>query len=95
MTVSVAVSAGRLTAGVTAGVSISGMASLSPWFSLTGSMDDLNTALAGLWYVCDAADACAAGAQEITVKVDDLGYTGSGGPLQASASVTVLVENGT
>jgi hypothetical protein len=94
MRVAVSVSAGRLTAGVTSGLSITGTAVASPGFSVTGAMDDVNRALAGLWYVCKDSDACTAGAHVLSVTVDDLGHTGLGGPLQATAEMLLTVVDG-
>ncbi len=56
--------------------------------SFTGTLADINTALSGLTY---QGDANFNGSDALAVHIDDLGNTGSGGPLTADASVDINV----
>jgi CheY-like chemotaxis protein len=60
--------------------------------ALNGPLLRINAALAAMQYTCRAADFCSsAGADSVSVRADDNGFTGTGGALTATATVTVNV----
>ncbi|MFM2152867.1 MAG: hypothetical protein RL199_1302, partial [Pseudomonadota bacterium] len=82
-----AVSHGTLKLGSTSGVTVdepNGASSLT----LSGTVSNLNVALASLTYMPEANFN---GTETLTVDVDDLGNTGSGGPLKDSKNVVIHV----
>lgn len=92
ITVAVICASGRLTLGVRGGLSFSEGEGLSdPVLRFSGGIDDANRALESLSYRCSSAYECGAGVHNITVEVDDNGFTGRGGPMSASAIFTVKV----
>lgn len=73
-------------------VFVHGKGDLSKQISLRGAIPDINNALLNMWYICQAQDGCISGAQDtLTIMVDDDGFIGLGGPLQAHAHIKVLV----
>ncbi len=68
---------------------ITGGAINTETITLTGTLSQLNAALAGLTYLSSKA---AGGLNELTVVVNDLGNTGSGGPLSATSIVPITVD---
>jgi len=58
-------------------------------FSIEGPWELLNTALDGLTYRPDSGYA---GTDSLAIKVDDLGNYGEGGPKQATATVSIVVN---
>lgn len=83
------VTSGTLTLSGTTGLTFStgdGTADASMQFS--GTLVDVNAALAGLTY---APLANFAGVDQLTITVDDLGSTGSGGPQTDTDTVAIVV----
>lgn len=92
VSVAVICASGRLSLGVRGGLSFSEGEGLSdPVLRFSGAIDDANRALASLSYRCPSAYGCGPGMHSITVEVDDNGFTGSGGPMSASATFTLKV----
>ena len=80
---------GVLTLAGTTGLSfVSGDGTADASMSFTGELTDINAALDGLGF---APDLNYNGAASVQITTDDLGNTGSGGPLSASDSVAVTV----
>lgn len=92
ISVAIICASGRLSLGVRGGLSFSEGEGLSdPVVRFSGAIDDANRALASLSYRCSSAYECGPGTHSITVEVDDNGFTGSGGPMSASATFPVKV----
>ncbi|MBX9582155.1 MAG: hypothetical protein K2X87_17765 [Gemmataceae bacterium] len=82
-----AADAGTLTLSTTAGLTfLTGDGTADPTIVATGTLTSLNAALAGLAYITPLNDYRLV---TLTVTVDDQGYTGTGGPLTATATVPV------
>jgi serralysin len=81
--VSLGVTRGTLTLGTAAGTGDTAV-------TLTGTLDAVNTALAGLTYRPTPGYV---GGDQLTVTVDDLGNTGAGGPKTATATAAITVNN--
>ncbi|MFO0751249.1 MAG: Ig-like domain-containing protein [Myxococcota bacterium] len=79
---------GKVSLGTTAGLHIASGANGSRAVALTGRIDAMNAALATLAY---AGDRDYVGADIVTVTIDDLGNSGVGGELSASAPIAVEV----
>lgn len=95
VTVALTASGGRLSLGVRGGLSFSEGEGISdPVLQFSGAIDDANIALATLSYRCSSADGCSAGTHNVTVTVDDNGFTGEGGALSAKATFNVHVSVG-
>jgi len=57
-----------------------------------GTLDDLNLAVEELRYACDPERSqCNVGTDVVTLVINDKGYSGEGGPLATTVSVTVTV----
>ena len=83
------VTSGTLTLSGTTGLAFSaGDGSADAGMQFTGTLVDVNAALAGLTY---APLANFAGADQLTITVDDLGSTGSGGPQTDTDTVAIAV----
>eukprot|EP00953_Heterococcus_sp_UTEX-ZZ885_P018463 10310-Heterococcus_DN1.PRE.5 len=90
MTVTVAAERGRLSLGSINGLTFtSGSGRLDREFTVTAAIDDVNAALATLMYTC--GEGCSSGSDTVTVTADDNGYTGKGGALQDTATISFLV----
>jgi hypothetical protein len=87
MTVTLTVNEGTLTLAST--TLITGGRNASETITLTGTLSQLNAALTGLSYLSSKA---AGGLNELTIVVNDLGNTGSGGPLSATSIVPITVD---
>lgn len=93
VTVDIAADHGRLTLGMRGGLTMvlgQGISDAAVRFS--GAIDDANRALAALSYRCAEDNGCRPGEHRITVSVDDNGFTGKGGPMNATASFSVHVS---
>lgn len=94
ISVAVVCTNGSLSLGARAGLSfIEGDGVSDPVLRFTGAIDDANRALASLNYRCSSLDECGEGVHDITVSVDDNGFTGSGGALSANATFSVQVDS--
>ncbi|CAM9224808.1 unnamed protein product, partial [Ectocarpus fasciculatus] len=93
VSVAVVCASGRLSLGARAGLSFSeGEGVSDPVLRFGGAIDDANRALATLSYHCSSLYDCVAGMHEISVTVDDNGFTGKGGALSANATFSVTVD---
>lgn len=93
VSVAVVCANGRLSLGARGGLSFSeGEGVSDPVLKFGGAIDDANRALATLSYHCSSLYYCAAGTHEISVTVDDNGFTGKGGALSANATFSVTVD---
>ncbi|MBI4325792.1 MAG: tandem-95 repeat protein, partial [Chloroflexi bacterium] len=88
MQVSLTAIHGTLTLERTAGLTALAGANESANLAVEGTLEDLNLALATLSY---RGETDFHGADTVTVTVDDLGNTGTGGPLSASKSIGITV----
>jgi hypothetical protein len=89
LSVTLSASSGAFTLSTTTGLSfITGDGTNDPTVIFTGALVAINAALDGMTYT-PAADFN--GADTITIAVNDQGNTGAGGPLTASANITVIV----
>ena len=61
--------------------------------SMRGSLDVVNNALSQMLYICKSSDSlCVTGYKdELTISVNDEGFTGRGGPLTATASISITI----
>jgi len=93
ISVRVSVALGRLSFPLQAGLSLpQGRGFLDRVTSLLGPIARVNTALAAMQYQCRVADGCLQGLQDqLTVTVDDLGFSGRGGPLSASKLLQINI----
>jgi hypothetical protein len=74
-------------------VFVHGSGDLSRQISLRGSIADINNALLNMWYICRSQDGCSTGTNDVLMLlVDDDGFKGLGGPLQASAQINIEVK---
>jgi ELWxxDGT repeat protein len=90
ITVSVLAERGRLSLGAINGLTFtSGNGRLDREFTVTAAIDEVNAALATLLYTCGAG--CSSGTDTVTVTADDNGYTGKGGALQDTATISIIV----
>lgn len=61
--------------------------------SLNGPIDKVNSVLSSMTYICRSIDPCASmSLDSISVTVNDEGFTGLGGGLVATASVSILIQ---
>lgn len=92
LSVAVIAADGRLSLDRREGLSFSEGEGISdPALRFSGSIDDANSALATLSYRCSSVNGCIAGSHNVTVFVDDNGFTGRGGPLSATATFAIEV----
>jgi CheY-like chemotaxis protein len=69
-----------------------GKGDLDRLISIRGGLDAVNKALRSLLYVCRLQDGCFPKYFDtISIKVNDEGFTGKGGPLSASATIKVFL----
>lgn len=93
VSVAVVCASGLLSLGARSGLSFSeGEGVSDPVLRFSGAIDDANRALATLSYRCLSLFGCGAGVHDITVSVDDNGFTGKGGALAANATFSVQVD---
>lgn len=93
ISVTVAVGNGRLSLGERGGLSFSEGGGFSdPILRFSCGIDDANRALATLNYICSSSSGCGPGTHNVTVIVDDNGFTGEGGPMEAHATFGVQVS---
>lgn len=60
--------------------------------SIRAPIDVVNTALSTLQYMCTSIDKCQQGHVDVcTIEVDDEGFSGKGGAMQASGTISILV----
>lgn len=86
--ISLCVVDGRLTLGSTSGLAIVSGANGASALKLTGSVVDLNSAINGLVY---SPNRDFNGSDLLTIQIDDLGNSGSGGARSASATISISV----
>lgn len=93
VSVAVVCASGHLSLGARGGLSFAeGEGIFDPVLRFSGAIDDANRALATLSYRCSSLHECGEGVHDITMSVDDNGFTGSGGALSANATFSVHVE---
>lgn len=93
ISVTVAVGSGRLSLGERGGLSFSEGGGFSdPVLRFSGGIDDANRALTTLNYLCSSSSGCGPGTHNVTISVDDNGFTGEGGPMEAKATFSVEVS---
>lgn len=93
VSVAVVCASGHLSLGARGGLSfIEGEGISDPVLRFSGAIEDANRALATLSYRCSSLYECGEGVHDITVSVDDNGFTGSGGALSANATFSVHVD---
>ncbi|MBI1310969.1 tandem-95 repeat protein [bacterium] len=99
--VSLGVSHGALTLSTTSGLSFSfsdvngtsaGDGTADAAMTFRGTVNAVNVALSGLRYIPTANYNSSAGAESLTVSVNDLGNTGSGGAKTASGAIAISVS---
>jgi hypothetical protein len=82
---------GTLTLGNTSGITIvSGSASGGGGVAFTGTIPNLNAALNGLVFTPATNNV---GSATLQIVTDDVGNTGSGGPLSATSSIPITIES--
>jgi hypothetical protein len=60
--------------------------------SIRGDINDVNTILANLLYTCRSQDGCMSGYKDVcSVMVDDEGFYGTGGNMQAFSEIAVAI----
>jgi hypothetical protein len=93
ISVLLSVSYGSLSLPVTSGVSLSvGTGYLDKTEGLNGPLEAVNTAMQSLVYSCASTDLCAQlGSDSIRVLVNDNGFSGKGGALTATSTLSVIV----
>lgn len=79
---------GVLSVDLSSGITITGGANDSALVEFTGTETELNDALDGLIYTPDISYL---GPDTLSINVDDLGNSGSGGPLVANGSININV----
>lgn len=93
VTVAVSATSGRLSLDVRGGLSFAeGEGVSDPVLRFSGGIDDANRALATVSYRCSSTNGCGAGTHNVTVSVDDNGFTGKGGAMSANATFSVQVS---
>lgn len=93
ITVDLVAESGRLGLDARGGLSFSIGTGISDSASrFTGAIDDVNRALETLSYRCSTANGCDTGEHDVTISVDDNGYTGKGGPMLATVTFNVQVH---
>ncbi|MBW4583446.1 MAG: tandem-95 repeat protein, partial [Tildeniella nuda ZEHNDER 1965/U140] len=88
--VTLAANSGNLTLNTTTNLAVSGNGMQTVAF--TGSIVDINAALANLTY--RPVNAGFTGSDQITIAVNDQGFTGTGGAQTTNATISVNVTNG-
>ena len=84
-----AAASGTLTLAGTAGLTFTtGTGTANPTMVFKGTLANINAALNGLTYAAPSV----AGTSTLTVTINDLGNTGLGGPLSATASVPISIS---
>lgn len=93
VSVTVVCASGRLSLGAREGLSFTeGEGVSDPVLRFSGAIADANKALETLRYRCSSVYECGEGVHDITVSVNDNGFTGSGGTLSANATFSVHVD---
>lgn len=95
VSVAVVCASGQLSLAARGGLSFSeGDGVSDPVLRFSGAIDDANRALATLSYRCPSLHDCGAGMHDITVSVDDNGFTGRGGAMSANMTFSIQVDDG-
>lgn len=95
VSVAVVCASGQLSLAARGGLSFSEGGGISdPVLRFSGAIDDANRALATLSYRCSSLYGCGAGMHDVTVSVDDNGFTGRGGPMSANMTFSIQVYDG-
>lgn len=94
VSVAIVCASGQMSLAARGGLSFSeGEGVSDPVLRFSGAIDDVNRALATLSYRCSSVYDCGAGMHDVTVSVDDNGFTGRGGAMTANITFRIQVHD--
>ena len=90
--VALSIGSGTLTLSGTTGLTFTAGANGSASMTVRGTIANLNAALDGLTYT-PPANLTNNGSATLTLATDDMGHTGSGGPLTTTSTVSITIDH--